>query len=334
MSKQFTSNPDEELGCYSDYIGFLPINRTIKCDDFEFQVVDNHEETMKELGNIANYEDGYIYPQTQQTVKLKYNSEKKDYVQDQVIPNSKKPADLFKMPISHKLIIYGLNSSKEHRNTDAGILINLIGYLYGFRLQFNDWWIDMRVPFRKSTNTFSIAPIRKEIGNHFLNHAYKLFKNWEATFKRFDLFREVLINSIFLHNRAPSYFWDWESFTINYMVFDSLYYLSSKFLDRKNANDHGKTFENICKQFEIYYSKEYIDLIIRLRNEIFHQSIWNKGMPGTNINDDGFYANIALRRFNEKLIAAFFGYKNDFIKSDWTGIDHHYFEYFIENKVK
>ncbi len=79
---------------------------------------------------------------------------------------------------------------------------------------------------------------------------------------------------------APCYEWDWERFNIEYMVFDGLYKMAEKIYGIK-ASSHKKRFKLCCDKFNIIYNEVNIKKICEIRNDLFHETFWDKGMPYT-----------------------------------------------------
>ena len=214
---------------------------------------------------------------------------------------------LHKLPVTHQIIIEQPVSDQEIRISDAAFVVHLLSFIFGTRLQFKDWWFDSRVPTRPTLNIY----IRHSTVEDFISIAYQTWETWEEQKRKW--FNNILV----MFSKAPSYEWDWERFTIEYMVFDGLFKLA-EMLFGCTAKSHKKRFEALCNIFGIPFNEELIERIYTLRNDLFHQTLWNNGQPGTvNANSNAFYQPYHLRRFNSRLIPAILGYQTPYIKTGW-----------------
>lgn len=185
--------------------------------------------------------------------------------------------------------------------------MNLAAYLFGFRVHFHDWPFDGRVPIKR-THKIGISPDRI---SDFFSHSYRTWKTWDKKQKK------LFINILYMNSRSPSYEWDWERFTINYMVFDALY-KSANILYGLKINGHKNRLYEMCKHFKLVVKNNELDQIYNLRNELFHESLWDGSQPGKTASVSAFIQPDNLRRLNQRLIAAVLGYKTEYIKSTWT----------------
>ena len=60
--------------------------------------------------------------------------------------------------------------------------------------------------------------------------------------------------------------------------------------------------------------------ICDLRNELFHETLWDGSQPCTAVNTDAFMCAYHLRRFNQRLIPALLGYNNEYVKTEWWSL--------------
>jgi hypothetical protein len=284
---------------YSDFFGFLNLDNKIIFKGGMIQPIREYGES-KEWIDEYSLEDGYIYPPQVETVVLNPRTMEKE----SVIPKTKRPALVHKLPASHKIDIDDVNENSDQRNEDAGFIIHLLAYVYGTRLQFHDWWHDGRVPIKSTHNIF----VSIETVEDFLSKSYNEWLSWG------DNTRKWFLNILIMHSRAPSYEWDWERFTVEYMVFDGAYRLA-KDIYGCLANNHKERFKVVFEQFGLKFDDEKINEIYTLRNELFHQALWDGGQPCTHSN--AFYYQYHISRINNRAIPALLGYKNEYIGSPW-----------------
>lgn len=266
----------------TDQFGFLPKQLDLECSGFKIYCVDNFHETLESIKKIVN-RDGFIYL----------------------------PATVHRLPSSHHIefetaIVKEKKEKKELRRGLLGFMMHIIGYIFGVRLQFHDWYFDGRIPF-DSQHNISITKGKLE---KFLVHAINKFTNWEKD-KQISF-----VNILYMHNRVPSYEWDWEKFIIEYMVFDACWKFSG--LEETTNTKHGKRIGKICTEYKLYRKNDVIKKIVKLRNDLFHESLWCGEMPCIAADNDDFFVSYHLRRLNQRLIPALLGYNSAYVSSDWT----------------
>lgn len=289
-----------------DKFGLLEFENSLISDFFKIEPMENYVEIIKHIKEITNL-DGFIYPPTEHRIELDMTTMK----QKRVIPNTDRPALLHRLPASHNIELYNPPYANDLRKWDLNLIIQLLAFIKGVQLQFYDWWFVGRIPI-KSTNNFYVSPA---IVNEFIIHCYDEWLQWK------EHQRQWIINLLYMHARAPSYNWDWEKFMLNYMVFDGIYKLASELHKCKTVSTHKDRFYILIEKFGLVQKKEYIEQIYALRNELFHQAIWDGGLPNSS---EGKYMGWAhhetLRKLNVRLITALFGFKTKFIQTPWFSI--------------
>jgi hypothetical protein len=285
-----------------DKFGFLPISLDIECSGMKICCVDDFDNSMKVISKFAN-KDGFIYPPTIYHARHTPNNKRK-YKR---IPNTERPAFLYKLPPSHKIEFESDSqvNKDELRCGIFGFLKNLVGYIYGIRLQFHDWWFDGRIPFKSQHQSY----VNKKQLVTFLDHSMKQFASIDKEKKK------RIINILYMHNRSPIYEWDWERFVIEYMVFDACWDFSGL---KTTRTPHKERIIQVCTEYGLYQDKDVIRKIVDLRNNLFHESLWCGESPCTAANNDDFFVSYHLRRLNQRLILAILGYNSNYVKSNWT----------------
>ncbi|WP_141699087.1 hypothetical protein [Candidatus Thiosymbion oneisti] len=118
-----------------------------------------------------------------------------------------------------------------------------------------------------------------------------------------------------MHGRAKSCDWEWDSFIYQYIVFDAIY----KFhvlTGQNKIQGHKNRLYGLCNFYGIKYEAKHIENIYRLRNDLFHEALWNGSTPGYSIGDARLSAKW-LENLNSRLIVSLAGYKNGFSSSGW-----------------
>ena len=131
---------------YKDKIGFLSYEKTIQFSHGWICPVNSFDDACEYVNKNAN-KDGFFYPPIIETYKQRHDViEGKLHTFEDLVPKTKRPAHLFKMPASHEIqIIYPSNKSNSKQG-DGLFITYLIAFIFGIRLQFHDWWFDGRVP--------------------------------------------------------------------------------------------------------------------------------------------------------------------------------------------
>jgi hypothetical protein len=248
---------------------------------------------------IAKYShrDGFIYPPTTRTVS---NGKR--------VKNTQRPSHLFRLPRSHTVTLTGA-SGKDAAREKASFAIHLFGYYFGGWYQFADWWFDARVPLRSTHNIV----VDDDVAEHFLSHAWDTWLRWpEPERRRFA-------NILFMLNRAPAYEWDWEHFVLEYMVFDACYRMARelKYLPGKKDVPHSRRLSAMCDLFGIPQDSSWIVRIVRLRNDLLHETLWDRGRPGSSVDMSTFYTPLHLRRLNQRIIPALLNYRTSYVVTPW-----------------
>jgi hypothetical protein len=126
-----------------------------------------------------------------------------------------------------------------------------------------------------------------------------------------------MINVLFMQSRAPSYEWDWEQFSIEYMVLDGCYKLATSLGIIKEKPSHADRIKALCRTFGIPINDELVGKIVNFRNELFHETLWDGSQPCTAESSFAFVLPFHLRRLNQRLIPALLGYKTQYIQTQW-----------------
>lgn len=163
---------------------------------------------------IAEYTspDGFIYPPQQWEEKLGIDT---DY---RHVPRTNRPAIIHRLPASHVLALNKRGNSEHLRRHHRGFVMHLLGYVYGTRLQFWDWWFDGRIPIR---STHSVSPADATVA-HFISHCYEKWRGWQTHEK------DRVMGALFLHGRAGGSEWPWDRFMLEYIVADTLWTVAAR----------------------------------------------------------------------------------------------------------
>ena len=292
--------------------GVLPVPIEIETDNFKIELAEDYEIVIENFIALSN-PDGFLYPPIVATYKESLGGSKEK------INNSEREAKVFRLPRSHILSILHPEIFVENDIPSiADLVIYYLGFVFGYRCQKANKWLDGRV------NTQSYSDHSNPNYIWIEKSIEKLLSFWCLLDARI---RRVVINALFLHNRASKYHWDWERFMIEYQVTDALYRVANEAHGGK-ARPHADRIEAMCQQFKIWYTPKLLDNIVNLRNDLIHEALWDENLP-TEISYRGMYAPSLLHSLNERLLFGLLGYNGKYLQSKWTGRVLHLFD--LEN---
>jgi len=296
---------EEEMS--KDLFGFLPCEWTLEFDGGRISPVQGFHEVETWVDKYI-HEDGFLYPPMTHQAELDPST--MEVLRE--VPKTERPAILHRIPPSHELLLLSASGTGEDmRRGPASFLIHLLAYLFGIRLQFYDWWFDGRVPIQKKARTHNIH-FTKEVAEDFLGHSYGTWRSWPAEAQK------LITNILYMHSRAPSYEWDWEQFIIEYMAFDGCWNLAELvgFVQKERVSQKKK-FEILCTKFQIPIRADLVQEFVRLRNDLFHEALWDRSQPCTTVSNTAFMSVYHLRRLNQRIIPAVLGYNTAYVQSGW-----------------
>ena len=285
--------------------GFLNYPQALEFEGGRIELADDFEEGLAYIKAHEN-RDGYIYPPV--VTSVQYNPITNEDFEE--IPNTKRPAAVFRLPLSHNLFLNSPISTE-----DAALIIHLLGFFFGTRLLPSELRFDGKVP-TKPMNSFSY---RQDVPSNFISYVYGEWKKWNEDLRR------RYINILFMYGKVKSCEFLWDQFIYEYMVFDAIY----KFYTLSGGNSakgHKKRFNKLCDAFSIPYHNEEINRIYKLRNDLFHEALWAGDTPG--MGASSHLEVLWLRNLNARLIVAMSGYKNEFTQSQWNTMGWERFDKF------
>jgi hypothetical protein len=307
----------------SELFGFLKHPDAIEFNGGSVKPTDSFQYGLSYIERNEN-KDGYFYPPQVMTYRQAIDFECGQTEKPKAVPNSSRPSPVFSLPASHILHIKEPLDKENLRYEDAGLLIHLIGFFFGTRLQFSDWRFDGKVPIEYKNYLF-YSP---DVPSNFISHVYQQWKTLKP--KQ----RKHYINILYMHGKAKSCEWEWDEFLYQYMVFDAVYRFYVM-LGNKEIGGHKNRLEGLCKHFNIEYEPDRITRIYALRNDLFHEALWYGGTLGLQKKQsDSHLIPKCLERLNSQLIVAVIGYKNNYsMSASWSDLNFRgeTFDKFIAN---
>lgn len=246
--------------------------------------------------------DGFFYP----PLTALYSS-KKEGAKQRRAPRTTRPALVYKMPASHA---FEISSPLEQNQPyfDANFLIQILGFIFGTRLQFEEWRLDGRVPTKSVLN----VSIENATRAHFVEHMYRWWRTLPPDH------RTRVVNLFYAFNRASAAEMDWDAFHQQYIVFDGLFCFHTCLKRDSKKPSHEGRFDIMCSAYGIQPNKEVVKIIYKARNKLFHEAMWAGGMMGYGATEPGasqYSRNLA--RLNARILCAIAGYKNAYAASVW-----------------
>lgn len=256
--------------------------------------------------------DGYVYPPVGHTKQYKPG-----WKRPRKVPQSERPLLLHRLPTTHELTLSGSRAgSHTARRGKAGLVMYLLGAIYGYRCHFHDWWVDGRVPNKPDLDHWPASPEQAAL---IIDKALATWSQWPLQSRR------GYMNLLYLHPRAACYETEWERFQAEYQVFDSISAVASRikpFADRR----HGQRFYQLGRRFRIPMKRPLVTRLVRLRNNLVHEGIWDGGMPGEARRLDSYYASLWLHSLTSRLLLALLGVRGVYVQSGWWGLGAARFE--------
>ncbi len=283
--------------------GFLQIPLKGSFSGVHITPLPDHKERLASLNQHSN-QDGYFYPPQVSTYEIDLFTHKRR----KKVKRTTRPASVYHLPASHQVLIDTPVSPVGNSFEDEALIIHLLAYVYGTRLQFAEWRFDGRVPIKPVHN----ISITEQTCLNFLKHTYAWWRDLTADQ------RTRFVNILYVHTRARSLEWEWDAFIHQYMTFDALFRLHTEIRPSKSKISHKKRFAVICSEYGIRSNPGLIDKIYLARNELFHEAMWTRSTIGFDSDDkDAFYLPYHLARLNARIICSMVGYRNEYVGSVW-----------------
>ena len=271
----------------TDRFGFLPVNRALAFSGGHAEPAPDLEALIEEVRLATREDSGYrwIYPPSN---------------------SAGSPQLLFQMPASHTLT---LDAVAAQRSADAAFVMYFLGHIFGFRLQFEGWWFDGRLPTQEAAGGRWWSFLSETKVSGLLSDAYRVWRAWPSSE------RTRFTNLLYMHVRSFSYRWDWERLTVRYMVFDGCYKMA-RALGYVNKVPHKLRLDAMLAWAGMPTDSASVEGIVDLRNYLFHEALWDSRQPGT-ASRKGFKHADDLWRISDRLLFALAGYTGDYVKIGW-----------------
>jgi hypothetical protein len=222
---------------------------------------------------------------------------------------------LRRIPASHEIRLPDCASDQSAaRYGEAGLLAHLLGLLYGYRVQFFDWWVEGRLRSQSETDH---SPPGANHASLCVERALAAWRQWP------DRQRTVMINALYLHARADVYQQEWERFQAEYQVVDAVYSVARAVGQlppppkRRRDHAHKERMATLCTALGLANDSDKLEAIVALRNELLHEALWDGRMPGEARGEVSFRAPYWLHKFSRRALLATLGLRGTYIGSPW-----------------
>ena len=268
--------------------------------------LDDIEDTLTDVAAVT-HPDGHCYPPTQVTV---VQGRREGIDTEEEVPRSRRPALLHSLPATH-VVTVDAPLDTDFKRGDGGFLIHLAAYLFGTRVQFEEWDIDGRVPVDAETHAVHVTPKQ---ASSFFTTGYDTWRLWPHKS------RQAFTTALYLHSKAPAYEWLWESFLVEYMAFDALWKLSGQ----PNLG-HRARIRQMCDRFGLPFDDTIAQEIVALRNDLVHEGLWEGDAPGFRVTQHGWQCTRRIRMLNQRIVAASLGWTGEYVRASWIHSSWYHF---------
>jgi len=290
---------------YEVQFGYLPAADTVKFSRGMIAPQSEYEAVLIDVAKIT-HPDGHVYP------PMSYSMTKQPHWKKwRKIPQTERAAHLHKLPPTHTLKInHDFPDEQTARYGEAGFIMHFLGFIYGFRCQFHDWWMEGRINVKGDCDY--ARPESSHVGN-CLEKALEMWSSWPSRQKL------VAINALFLHTRTQVYENKWERFQSEYQILDAIFSLAreTKQIDVRHNISHDKRPSVLCERYGIPADNDKFESIRRLRNDLLHEVLWDGRMPGEARSEVSHLSSYWLHKLTKRIMFAVLGISDDYIRSPW-----------------
>lgn len=290
---------------YKVQFGFLPAADSVTFSGGKIIALPEFDINVADVAKLT-HPDGHVYPPSSHDI-----TKKPHWKKWRKISQTERAAHLHRLPPTHYLKInHACPDEQAARYGDAGFIMHFLGFIYGFRCQFYDWWMEGRINVRGDIDY--IRPTSSYIGD-CLERAFLMWSSWPS---RQQI---VAINILFLHTRTQVYENEWERFQAEYQILDAIFSLAkeTKQIIVPRYIKHDKRPSVLCERYGIPAADDKFEKIRILRNDLLHEVLWDGGMPGEARSEISYRTSHWLHKLTKRIMLAVLGIDNDYIHSPW-----------------
>lgn len=284
--------------------GYLPEKISCTFNSGSFLPIENFDEVIWAVKENCHEQNGFVLSPT---YKLVNSGEKK----------SKAPSftpSLFRFVSTHTLALNNnFESLSNYELNPTFFILQLIGYVSGYRLMPEGYWFDLRIPQRPSINTlWTDKDLVKAI-----DIGLESWNKWDRQM------RISMTNILFIFNRNKCYYWSFEQFSFEYKIIDTCYRL----LEPNGADPHSKRLSKTLDKLKIsrMLNQDEIKKIIDMRNNLVHELDWGDDLIAGGLKEEKVLLTECLHRINHRIIGRLLGYSGAYFESNPTSIGRYHF---------
>ncbi len=279
--------------------GYLPKKISCQFEIGEFYPIENFDKNITKVSEICKSKEGFLFPPICRT-------HTKTIPNEDLVPKGPSfSPNIFRFFPTH-ILDYEDSGSEldDFKLNPVFFILQVIGYVSGYRLLPSEYWFDLRIPDLPTINLLSSDGSL----SHVLNVGISEWKKWDHS-KRI-----ALANLLFIFNRNPCYQWGFEKFDFEYKIIDSCY----KILNLDGKGGHGARLGNLLSHLEIRESldNEMCKKIVSMRNELVHELKWGQDLIAGRSDKDLFWITSSLHRLNHRILGRMIGLSGEYFKSN------------------
>lgn len=220
-------------------------------------------------------------------------------------------AKMMKAPTTHLVSrCDGRHLHHAFREEEGALLIHTLGFLYGVRCQYSEWWHDSPVPVLAKTIAISSRAELEEAATRIVREAL----SWGPEI------RQRFVGAMYLKRRCGAWQWAWERFAWEYIAFEALYKCGVDLGLVDHRVPHREKFAEVMKKGLVYSddaSQSEVDLFRAFRNPLLHEGQWLFDLP---VSDSGMELAGELSRFTDRLVMSIASVSCRYVHSPWMSL--------------
>jgi hypothetical protein len=121
---------------------------------------------------------------------------------------------------------------------------------------------------------------------------------------------------------------EWERFQAAYQVADAIFALGRRLgrYPKSVGATHIRRIPDFCTHFGMQSDDEIVESVVRLRNDLLHEALWDGTMPGHAHSDTSFRATLWLEHFSRRAFLRICGFDGSYVRSPWWGMGSYMFD--------
>lgn len=279
--------------------GYLPQKLDIEFNYGRISTLENFDQIISEVNESCHKRNGFYFAPTYRLIT--------EIEQGESHRSPSFSPHLFNFFITHKLKLNESNLSAGNiwdlKKDIAFFILQVVSYVTGYRLMPESKWFDLRVP---SDPTINLLCKNNSLRDS-LNIATENWLNWDLE-KRANV-----ANLLYVFNRNPSYYWDFEKFSIEYQIIDTCYSL----LFPSDKASHKRRLKILTDTLGIPVDPGRLrTLVDTIRNPLVHELKWGEDLITGTVDSEYIFYSHFLHRLNHRVIGRILGFTGRYFVTD------------------